>query len=79
MRLLILAMVGVLCSQAVAADYLGRVLAVSDGDTFGNRQGHVRICGLGAPERGQPGCGQAAGVPSNMIQVKTLHCLLRQR
>jgi endonuclease YncB( thermonuclease family) len=69
----------VLCSQAVAADYLGKVLAVSDGDTFTmeSETGKVRIrvCGIDAPERGQPGYGQAAGVLSNMIEDKTLHCL----
>jgi hypothetical protein len=69
----------VLCSQAVAADYLGKVLAVSDGDTFtmesGSGKVRVRICGIDAPERGQPGYGQAAGVLSNMIEGKTLHCL----
>lgn len=35
----------------------------------------VRICGIDAPERGQPGYGQAAGVLSNMIEGRTLHCL----
>jgi endonuclease YncB( thermonuclease family) len=64
---------------AMAADYLGKVTAVSDGDTFTMESEtgkvRVRICGIDAPERGQPGYGQAAGVLSNMIEGKTVHCL----
>ncbi|MCK1604771.1 hypothetical protein IVB02_26045 [Bradyrhizobium sp. 166] len=55
-----------------AADYLGKVAAVADGDTFtmesGSGKVRIRICGIDAPERGQPGYGQAAGVLSNMIE-----------
>jgi endonuclease YncB( thermonuclease family) len=42
---------------------------------FGAGKVRVRICGIDAPERGQPGHGQAAGVLSNMIEGKTVHCL----
>lgn len=35
----------------------------------------VRICGIDAPERGQPGYGQAAGVLASLIEGKTIHCL----
>jgi endonuclease YncB( thermonuclease family) len=35
----------------------------------------VRICGIDAPERGQPGYSQAAGVLSNMIEGKLVYCL----
>jgi hypothetical protein len=35
----------------------------------------VRICGIDAPERGQAGYGQAAGVLSSTIEGKTVHCL----
>jgi endonuclease YncB( thermonuclease family) len=66
-------------SPAVAADYLGKVTAVADGDTFTMESEtgkvRVRICGIDAPEHGQPGYGQAAGVLSNMIEGKTVHCL----
>jgi endonuclease YncB( thermonuclease family) len=65
--------------QAFSADYFGKVLAVSDGDTFTMESEtgkvRVRICGIDAPERGQPGYGQAAGVLSNLIEGKTVHCL----
>jgi endonuclease YncB( thermonuclease family) len=68
-----------LSGPAVAADYLGKVTAVADGDTFTMESEtgkvRVRICGIDAPERGQPGYGQAAGVLSNMIEGKTVHCL----
>ena len=63
----------------MAADYLGKVLAVSDGDTFtmeaDGAKVRVRICGIDAPERGQAGYGQAAGVLSSMIEGKTVHGL----
>jgi endonuclease YncB( thermonuclease family) len=64
---------------AIAADYLGKVTSVADGDTFTMESEtgkvRVRICGIDAPERGQPGYGQAAGVLANMIEGKTVHCL----
>ena len=64
---------------AASADYLGKVIAVVDGDTFTmeseTHRIRVRICGIDAPERGQPGYGQAAGVLSNMIEGKLVHCL----
>src|SRR5260221_14759102 len=79
MRLLAAMVAAFICSPAIAADYLGKVLAVSDGDTFtmeaDGAKVHVRICGIYAPERGQAGYGQAAGVLSSMIEGKTVHCL----
>jgi endonuclease YncB( thermonuclease family) len=64
---------------AMAADYLGKVTAVADGDTFTMESEtgkvRVRICGIDAPERGQSGYGQAAGVLANLIEGKTVHCL----
>ena len=63
MRLLIAIVAAFVCSPAIAADYLGKVLAVSDGDTFtmeaDGAKVRVRICGIDAPERGQAGYGQA--------------------
>src|SRR5437016_13132033 len=79
MRLLIAMVAAILCSPAIAADYLGKVLAVSDRDTFttvaDGAKVRVRICGIDAPERGQAGYGQAADVLSSMIEGKTVHCL----
>jgi endonuclease YncB( thermonuclease family) len=64
---------------AMAADYLGKVTSVADGDTFTMESEtgkvRVRICGIDAPERGQPGYGQAAGVLAKMIEGKIVHCL----
>jgi endonuclease YncB( thermonuclease family) len=78
-RLCIAAVALMLPWRAVAADYVGKVTAVADGDTFTMESEtgkvRVRICGIDAPERGQPGYGQAAGVLSNMIEGKTVHCL----
>ncbi len=66
-------------STGAFADYLGKVTAVIDGDTFTmeaeSGKVRVRICGIDAPERGQPGYGQAAGVLSNLIEGKLIHCL----
>jgi endonuclease YncB( thermonuclease family) len=74
-----MAVTSMLLSPAVAADYLGKVTAVADGDTFTMESEtgkvRVRICGIDAPEHGQPGYGQAAGVLWNMIEGKTVHCL----
>ena len=79
MKLCAAAVALMLHSPAVAADHLGKVTAVADGDTFTMEletgKVRVRICGIDAPERGQPGYGQAAGVLSNMIEGKTVHCL----
>jgi endonuclease YncB( thermonuclease family) len=79
MRFLVLPMLVLLAAPAVAADYLGEVLAVSDGDTFTMESEtgkvRVRICGIDAPERGHPGYGRATGVLSNLIEGKTVHCL----
>jgi endonuclease YncB( thermonuclease family) len=79
MRLCATAVALMLPLPAVAADYLGPVTSVADGDTFTmeSETGKVcvRICGIDAPERGQPGYGQAAGVLANMIEGKTVHCL----
>src|SRR4030088_1298881 len=79
MKLLAAIVAAFVCSAAIAADYLGKVLAVSDGDSFtmeadGAKVG-VRIGGIDAPERGQAGYGQAAGVLAAMIEGKTVHCL----
>jgi endonuclease YncB( thermonuclease family) len=66
-------------STGAAADYLGRATAVVDGDTFTmeseSRRIRVRICGIDAPERGQPGYGQAAGALASLVEGKQVHCL----
>ena len=67
MKLYVAILVAALSVPAAAsADYLGKVTAVVDGDTFTmeaeTRRIRVRICGIDAPERGQPGYDQAAGV-----------------
>jgi endonuclease YncB( thermonuclease family) len=49
-----------LLSPGGAADYLCKVTAVADGDTFTMESGKVRIrtCGIDAPERGHPATGK---------------------
>ena len=57
MRLLTAMVAAFVCSPAIAADYLGKVLAVSDGDTFtmeaDGAKVRVRICGIDAPNAGK--------------------------
>jgi endonuclease YncB( thermonuclease family) len=59
-----------------SGDYLGKVLAVSDGDAFtmeaDGAKVRVRICGIDAPDVGKLVTEQATGVLSSM---KTVHCL----
>ena len=77
MRLLIAIVAAFVSSPAIAADYLGTVLAVSDGDTFtmeaDGAKVRVRICGIDAPQRGQAGYGQAAGVRNNYRRQRGSH------
>jgi endonuclease YncB( thermonuclease family) len=79
MKLYAAILLAILSYPAAAADYLGRVTAVADGDTFTmeseNGKVRIRICGIDAPERGQPGYGQAAGALSTLIEGKLVHCL----
>ena len=64
-----------------ADDFLGTVVAVTDGDTFNlktedrNEIVAIRICGIDSPERSQPGYGAAAGTLAAMIEGKLVHCL----
>lgn len=71
--------VGIVINPIYAADYLGEVTAVDDGDSFHMRVDgkglHVRLCGIDSPERGQPGYGHAAGALASMIEGKQVHCL----
>jgi micrococcal nuclease len=74
MRLYVAIVAATLAYPAMAADYLGKVTSVADGDTFTieaeTGRVRVRICGIDAPERGQP-----AGVLANMIEGWTVHFL----
>src|ERR1700691_1274584 len=79
MRLYAAILATTLCSPAMASDYLGKVTSVADGDTFTMEaetgRVRVRVCGIDAPERGEAGYCQAAGVLANMIEGKIVHCL----
>ena len=68
-------------SARCADDFLGAVVAVTDGDTFdiqtdsSTKPVRIRLCGVDSPERSQPGYGAAAGALANMIEGKMVHCL----
>ena len=70
MRFLIAAVTASICARQWRR-LLGKVLAVSDGDTFtmetDGGKVRVRLCGIDAPERGRAGYGQAAGVLSRPL------------
>lgn len=66
-------------APATGADYLGRVIAVDDGDSFrmlsDGKLTQIRLCGIDTPERSTPGYGKAAGALADMIEGKQVHCL----
>lgn len=58
-RALLAALLAVSATAAPAAELLGRIVAVADGDTItvldsDKRQHRIRVAGIDAPERGQP-------------------------
>jgi len=66
-------------AQAAEDDLIGKVVSVSDGDTFDldleSKVVHIRLCGVDSPERNQPGYGRAAGFLADMIEGKLVHCI----
>lgn len=76
----LIAVVAILgAAPAAAADYLGEVTAVDDGDSFhmlsNGKDVHIRLCGIDSPERSRPGYGKAAGALADMVEGKQVHCL----
>ncbi len=58
-RLLVLALTLILCSRTTAAEIVGRVVSVADGDTLTlldtkRTQHKIRLAFIDAPEKGQP-------------------------
>ncbi|AWM07618.1 thermonuclease family protein [Bradyrhizobium symbiodeficiens] len=76
---LLVIFVGLNGSPATAADYLGAVTAVDDGDSFhmlaDGKDVHIRLCGIDSPERSKPGYGKAAGALAELVEGKQVHCL----
>ena len=57
MRLLVAIVAAFVCSPAIAADYLGKVLAVSDGDTFTMEADGAKVR-VGSAESTHPNAGK---------------------
>lgn len=66
-------------TTACSAEIVGQGRNVFDGDTFdmtsSNRIVKVRICGIDAPESGQPGSKEAWAKLSNLVHQKTVNCV----
>ena len=66
-------------TAAGAAEIVGQGRNVVDGDTFdmttSNRIVKVRICGIDAPESGEPGSKEAWSKLSNLVHQKTVNCV----
>ena len=65
-----------LCNQAYAADFSGRVVGVSDGDTIkvmhNGRAEKIRLHGIDCPEKAQPFGTRAKQFTSEMVFGKTV-------
>src|SRR4051794_40418425 len=62
-----------------AAEITGPAIHTVDGDTFDIRDGtrivRVRVCGIDAPEFGQPGYEAASQAMRRLISGKTVRCI----
>lgn len=80
MRLLFCALVfAALVSGSSHAEMIGQGANVTDGDTFDlSMTDHVvkiRVCGIDAPEGGQPGSREAWSALSALVYGKTVRCI----
>src|SRR6266852_6712455 len=62
-----------------AAEYIGSVVHIADGDTFdmdvGSARMRVRFCGMDSPERGHEGYREAKTALTTLISEKTVRCV----
>ena len=75
-----LLLLGVLSATAHAAEYTGSVNKVVDGDTFWlcDDSGcyKFRVCGINAPERGEPGYAESKAALATVVKGKPVRCVL---
>lgn len=64
-----------LSQPAQAQTITGEVGRVVDGDTFHLGAIRIRICGIDAPERGEPGYGEARMALAKIISGRPLRCI----
>jgi len=74
-----LAILAVLLPSLASAEIVGEGRNVIDGDTFEitlpARSVKIRICGVDAPESGEPGSREAWGQLSKLVYQKTVRCI----
>jgi micrococcal nuclease len=62
-------------SNVYAAEYVGRVGDIQDGDTFDLDKVRIRICGMNAPERGDAGFDASTAALTAIIQGNLVRCV----
>ena len=64
-----------LTQPALSESLQGVVRNVVDGDTIDVSNVRIRICGIDAPEHGEPGYEKARAALSQMIKGRTVNCI----
>lgn len=62
-------------APTMAAEIVGSVARVADGDTFTIGKTRIRLCGIQAPERGRRGAKAATAELSRIVAGRTIRCV----
>ena len=62
-------------APAAAGEIVGKVARVADGDTFTIGRTRIRLCGIQAPERRDPGGPAATAMMRRLIAGRTIRCI----
>ena len=66
-------------TTAHAAEFSGSVDRIADGDTFwvcdASACHKIRLCGIDAPEKGEPGYHESAEALRKLVEGKTVRCV----
>lgn len=71
----VLALLLVAAQPVVAGELVGPVASIRDGDTFTIRGTDIRLCGIDAPERDEPGYAAAADALRAITAGKVVRCV----